>query len=222
VISTKRLAVLSLIGLVTAISAGASLGAQPTVLGNIVEVNPGAQTIVLRVGVAEGEPVLRRFRLGESARIHVDGGVARLADLLVGQTARIGYVRANGANIAEIVETTTTPPAGSPISDTARAATGIEERRRYLDEVERTLDVLEESVEELSQFPEIEGTDQLTRRAALVEDLETRIAAARTLLASLSATAGQEIWTLGVDRLSAALADLTAAHERAWSIIGNR
>ncbi|HEY7820995.1 MAG TPA: hypothetical protein VIG29_22415, partial [Vicinamibacteria bacterium] len=141
---------------------------------------------------------------------------------LVGQTARVHYVRANGASIAELVDVTTTPPAGTPISDFARIATGMDERRRYLEEASRTLDVLEESVEELSRFPEIEGTSGLTRRAVLVEDLQARIDTARSSLESTSPTTSQETWAAAVDRLDTALADISVAHERAWSIIGNR
>ncbi len=131
-------------------------------------------------------------------------------------------MRAEGANIAELIDITNAPPAGSAPSAFAREATGIEERRRYLEETGRTLDVLEESVEELSQFPEVQGTDGLSRRAEIVEDLRARIASARALLDTLSATSAQEAWTLGVDGMSAALAELSAAHERGWSVIANR
>jgi hypothetical protein len=222
VIRTKTLRFSSFFGMFLLLAAGAFVDAQPTLVGTVVEVRPDTRTLLLQVGVADGEPVLRRFRLADSVRIRVDGGFGRLADVVVGQTARIVYARGNGASIAEIVEVTNAPPAGSSLSDFARAATGIEDRRSYLDEVERTLDVLEESVEELSRFPEIEGTQGLERREAVADNLAARIEAARSLLGSLSPTAPQEVWAAGVDRMNAALADLSVAHQRGWSIIGNR
>jgi hypothetical protein len=218
----KALVLASVIALAVSIGSGPPVEAQAMVLGTLVEVSPETRTILLRVGVADGEPILRRFRLADSARIRVDGGFARLADVLVGQTARVEFIRANGPSIAELVDVTTAPPAGSPLSDSARIATSIEERRRYLDEASRTLDVLEESAEELSQYPEVEGTEGLTRRAVLVEELEARIDAARSLLESTSPTASQDTWAVSVDRLDDALADASAAHERAWSIVANR
>jgi hypothetical protein len=56
----------------------------------------------------------------------------------------------------------------------------------------------------------------------LVEELEARIDAARSLLESTSPTASQDTWAVSVDRLDDALADASAAHERAWSIVANR
>ncbi|HEY7820332.1 MAG TPA: hypothetical protein VIG29_19060, partial [Vicinamibacteria bacterium] len=79
--STKALAISSLMAVATLLASGKALEAQPTVLGTLVEVSPDTRTLLLRVGVADGEPVLRRFRLAESARIRVDGGFGRLADV---------------------------------------------------------------------------------------------------------------------------------------------
>jgi hypothetical protein len=203
-------------------SAGASVDAQPTLVGTVVEVRPDTRTLLLQVGVTDGQPVLRRFRLADSVRVRVNGGFGRLADVVVGQSARILYSRGNGASIAELVEVTNAPPAGSSLSDFARAATSIPDRRRYLDEVDRTLDVLDGSVEELSRYPEIDGPRGLERREAVATDLAARITAARSLLASLSPTAPQELWAAGVDRMNGALADLSVAHQRGWSIIANR
>ncbi len=62
-IERKALGVLSVIGLAATLSAAASLGAQPTVVGTIVEVSPDTRAIVLQVGVVDGDAVLRRFRL---------------------------------------------------------------------------------------------------------------------------------------------------------------
>jgi hypothetical protein len=207
--------------LIATLPAAVSLGAPSTIVGTIVEVRPDTGAIVLRVGLSEGEDLLRRFRVADSTRFRVDGGFARFADIVVGQTARIQYVRANGANVAELIDVTLAPPASSTF-ESARDATGIEERRRYLDEVARTLDVLDESVQELSQYPDIEGTEALARQKATVETLETQIADARALLDSLSATDSQEVWSRGVDQMGAALRVLSATHERGWSLVANR
>jgi hypothetical protein len=221
--TTRIFRISSILGLLLLSAAGARVEAQPTLVGTVVEVRPDTRTILLQVGVADGQPVLRRFRLSDSMRIRVNGGFGRLADVVVGQTAKITYVRGNGASIAEVLDVTSAPPAaGSGLSDFARASTGVEERRRYLDEVERTLDVFEESMEELRQYPEVDGTRGLERREAIADDLAARISAARALHASLSPTASQEIWQAGVDRMNAALADLSVADQRGWSIIGNR
>ncbi len=207
--------------LISMLPAVVSLGAQSTIVGTLVEVRPDTGAILLRVGLSEGEVLLRRFRVTDATRFRVDGGFARLADLVVGQTARIEYLRANGASVAQLVDVTLAPPAASTF-DSARDATGIEERRRYLDEVARTLDVLDESVQELAQYPDIEGTEALARRKATAETLETQIEDARTLLDALSATSGQDVWSRGVDQMSAALRLLSVTHERGWSLITNR
>jgi hypothetical protein len=222
VIATRNLGFSSVFALFLLSSAGASVDAQPVLVGTVVEVRPDTRTLLLQVGVADGQPVLRRFRLADSVRVRVDGGFGRLADVVVGQSARILYSRGNGANIAESVDVTSAPPAGSSLSGFARSAAGIEDRRRYLEEVERNLDVLEGSVEELKRFPEVDGTRGLERREAVASDLAARITAARSLLSSLSPTAPQNVWAEGVDSMNAALADLSAAHQRGWSIIGNR
>src|SRR5262245_38443845 len=150
--------------LLSMLPAAASVAAQNTVVGTIVEVRPDTNTILLRVGRSDGEAVLRRFTLANSARIRMDGGFGRFADVTVGQSARIGYVRSNGVNVAELLDVTLAPPvASTSASPAARAATGIEERRRYIDEIRRTLDVFDGSVNELRQYPDIEGTQGIAR-----------------------------------------------------------
>ena len=192
-----------------------------TVLGAIVEVSPDTRTLLLRVGFSEGRSLMRRFELADSTRFRVNGGFGRLADVLVGQTARVTYVRTNDANLAELVDVTDVAPASSTI-EAAREASGIESRRRYMEDAASTLDVLEESVGELRQHPDVQGTDQLARLNDVVEELETKLAASRALLSSLSATDSQEAWRLGVDRLSAAIDDFTLLCERGLSEIANR
>ena len=85
-----------------------------------------------------------------------------------------------------------------------------------------TLDVLEESVGELRQHPDVEGTDELARLNKTIQELEIKLAESRALLSSLSATGSQDGWRRGVDRLDAAIEDLTRAYERGWSETANR
>lgn len=221
-VGLKALAVAGWMVLVTGLfPTAAPLEAEQTVIGTIVEVSPDTGTILLRVGFSDGQVLLRRLQLADSTRFRVNGGFGRLADVLVGQTARVTYARTNDINVAELVDVTDVPPASSMI-EAAREASGIESRKRYLDEVASMLDVLEESVGELRQHPDVDGTDQLSRLNRTIDQLETELAASRGLLSSLSATGGQDAWRLGVDRLDAAVADLTAAYERGWSEIANR
>lgn len=204
------------------LSTAAPLEAAHTVIGTIVEVSPDPGTFLLRVGFSDGQVLLRRFEVADSTRFRVNGGFARLADVRVGQTARVTYARANDiGNVAELVEVTDVPPVSSTI-EAAREASGIESRNRYLQRVASTLDVLEESIGELRQHPDVEGTDELARLKKTIEDLERKLADSRAHLQSLSATSSQDAWRLGVDRLDAAVGDLTLACERGWSEIANR
>jgi len=141
--------------------------------------------------------------------------------LLVGQTAKVTYSRTNGVNVVERIDVTDFPTASSTF-EAAREASGIESRRRYLDTMASTLDVLDESVGELRQHPDVDGTDQLSRLNRTIDQLETELAASRGLLSSLSATGGQDAWRLGVDRLSAAVEDFTLVYERGVWEIENR
>jgi len=219
----KALAVAEWMVLFTGLlSTAAPLEAAYTVTGTIVEVSPDTGTILLRVGFPDGQVLLRRFEVADSTRFRVNGGLARLADVLVGQTARVTYARTNDVGkVAELVEVTDVPPASSTI-EAAREASGIESRKRYLEGAASTLDVLEESVGELRQHPDVEGTDELAKLNKTIEGLERKLADSRALLSSLSATSSQDGWRLGVDRLDGAIEDLTLAYERGWSEIANR
>jgi hypothetical protein len=192
-----------------------------TVIGTIVEFSPDSRTLLLRVGFSEGVALLRRFETAESTRFRVNGGFGRPADVLVGQTARVTYNRTDDANLAELVEITDVPPASS-VFQAAGDATDIESRRRYLDGVASTLDVLEESVGELRQHPDVKGTDEQARLRETIDELEAKLATSRAKLSSLSATSSQEAWRQGVAELSAVLEDLTLAYERGASILTNR
>jgi hypothetical protein len=193
-----------------------------SVLGTIVEVSPGTQMIVVRVGSANGAPILHRFQVTDSARIRVNGGFARFADLLVGRPVRVAYATSDGLSVAQLVEVTDSFPAGSGVSANARNEGAIDRRERYLEEVARTLDVLEEDIQELNRHPELEGPDELARLKATIDLLETKLADARRLQESLSATTSQEAWRSGVDAMNAVLADLNSAHDVGRSIIANR
>ncbi len=217
---------------VAALAAAACLGfiadfadagdASPSVLGTVVEVSPGAQTIVVRIGSANGIPILHRFHVTNSARIRVNGGFARFADIVIGQPVRIDYVRSDGRNLAQLVDVTDAFPAGSGVSAGARDDSAVDRRERYLEQVATTLDVLDEDIQELSGHPDLEGPDELARLKATIDILEAKLADARKLLASLSATTSQDAWRTGVDTLNAVLADLNSAHDVARAIIANR
>ncbi len=137
----------------------------------------------------------------------MNGGFGRLADVHTGQTARITYVRADGAYVAELIEVTEAPPASSVPTEAAREASGIESRKRYLEDAARTLGVLEESLGELRQYPDIDGADELERLNRTVEELEIKLSDAKALHPSPSATASQKAWRRGVNLLSAAIED---------------
>jgi hypothetical protein len=203
------------------VSMAAGRDGAPTVVGTVVEVRPDTEAILLDVDSSDARADLLRFQLADSTRIRVNGGFGRLADVVAGQTARITYVRADGANLVELVEVTDAPPASTRV-EAAREARGIESRRRYLEETGRTLDVLEESVGELRQHPDVQGTDELERLDEAVEALEMKLTDARVLHSALSATASQEPWRRGVDLLSAAIDDLSIALEQARSDVSNR
>lgn len=195
--------------------------ARPSVLGTIIAVSPETRTILLRLGSPERELIVRRFETADSTEIRVNGGPARFADILVGPMARVTYVRMNGTNVAELVEVLDAVPASSRV-DAARDATAVEERRRYLEGVAATLDVLDEEVQELARYSELEGTEELARRKATVEELEEMLSKSRERLASLSATSSQEAWRTGVDEMEAALDDFKAAHARGRTEITHR
>jgi hypothetical protein len=199
----------------------APLEAAQTIIGSIVEIRPDTRSMLLRVGFSDGQALLRRFELPDSTRFRVNGGFARIADVLVGQTARVTYLRTDDANVAELVEVTEAPPASS-MREAAREASGIESRKRYLEGVASTLDVLEESVGELRRHPDVEGTDELARLSKTIEELEIKLSDSRALLSSLSATGSQDAWRHGVDQLETALEELTQSYERGWSEVTNR
>jgi hypothetical protein len=218
--------------LVAALASAACLGfladfadarnASSTVLGTIVEVIPGTQTIVVRVGSANGIPVLHRFRVTDSARIRVNGGFARFADLVVGRPVKVAYDVTNGFNAAQIVEVTDAFPAASGVTVNAREEASVERRELYLEQVGSTLDVLDEDIQELAQHPELEGPDELARLKATVDLLKVKLADARRLQGSLSPTVSQDAWRSGVDEMNAVLADLNSAHDIGRAIIANR
>lgn len=204
------------------LTAAPSVAAPSTVLGTIIGVSPETRTILLRSRSSEREPAVRRFATSDSTKIRVNGGAARFADVVVGPLARITYVRMNGTDVAELVEVLDAVVPASSRIDVPRDATGLEERRRYLEGVASTLDVLDESVQELARYPELEGTRELARRKAIVEELVEMLAKSRELLASLSATSSQEAWRTGVDEMEAALDGLRAAHARGRTEITRR
>ena len=62
----------------------APLEAAQTIIGSVVEIRPDTRSMLLRVGFSDGQALLRRFELPDSTRFRVNGGFARLADVLVG------------------------------------------------------------------------------------------------------------------------------------------
>jgi hypothetical protein len=196
--------------------------ASPSVLGTIVEMTPSTQTILVRVGTANGVPVVQRFVVTDMAKIRVNGGFARFADIVVGQPVKIDYLRVDGRNLAQLVDVTDAFPAASGVTVSAREESSVERRELYLEQVGTTLDVLDEDIQELSRHPELEGPDELARLEATVDLLEVKLADSRRLLQSLSATASQDAWRSGVDAMNASLADLNSAHDAGRAIIANR